>query len=220
MRTESTVDTRLTKELRWNSVIGAMASHIKQFARRVFIRAAGFLALAGVLISSLGIAFVPATRLSSSQAFPCQGGHCGCSTAAQCWQSCCCTTVDERLAWAEANDVTPPAFLNDLLVDTKARPKPAEPMNCCSHEALQAGGTESCAIDRDSEQSVDFILISELSRCRGLSKYIAIFGSAICEPLPDAPAFDLTPSFWLQTLDDSFESPLPTPPTPPPRLVA
>ncbi|MBI2477738.1 MAG: hypothetical protein HYV60_03545 [Planctomycetia bacterium] len=197
-----------------------MSSINNRYKRLVVTRAASLLALAGVLVSSLGIMFVPAVPRSSSQAFPCQGGHCGCSTAAQCWQSCCCTSVSERLAWAKANDVTPPAFLSNRLADSKARPKPAKPIMCCSHATIQSGDAESCATEREGEPLVHFVSMSELNGCRGLSKYIAIFGAAICKPLPDALAFDFTPSLWLRTLDDSFESPLPAPPTPPPRVLA
>lgn len=196
-----------------------MCAYLTRCKRRDYIRAASFLALAGVLASSLGIVFVPATRQDSSQAFPCQGGSCGCSTAAQCWQSCCCTTVAERLAWAKTHGVKPPAFLNELLANAKvARPK-AEQKLCCSNELPQNGHAESCAVEPDGEPLARLVLMSELSRCRGLSKYIAIFGSAICEPLPDTVAIDFAPTLWLRPHDECFESPLASPPIPPPRIV-
>ena len=46
----------------------------------------------------------------SGELFPCESSGCGCDSAEQCWRSCCCHTLAERLAWAEKNDVRPPAF--------------------------------------------------------------------------------------------------------------
>ncbi|MDC0935495.1 hypothetical protein OAS39_04345 [Pirellulales bacterium] len=36
---------------------------------------------------------------------------CGCQDAATCWDSCCCKTDQEKIAWARDNGVTPPDFL-------------------------------------------------------------------------------------------------------------
>jgi hypothetical protein len=45
-----------------------------------------------------------------SQPFPCQDRPCGCRSAEECWRSCCCTTPEERLAWAREHHVAPPAY--------------------------------------------------------------------------------------------------------------
>lgn len=185
-----------------------------------FRRAASLLALVGVVVSSLGIGFVPASKQDSSQAFPCQGGSCGCQSATQCWQSCCCTSVAERIAWAKENDVTPPSFLRDLLAAANDSLLAVESMDCCSHLAVEDGTAASCTESDDLELSVGFVLLSDLSRCRGLAKYLAIFGAAICEPLADLPRSALKPIAWLCSFDELFESPSPSPPTPPPRLSA
>ena len=200
-------------------MIRTMCSRNPPPTRQIFRKAASLLALAGILMSSLGIVVLPDKRRDSSEAFPCEGGHCGCSSAAQCWQSCCCTSVAERIAWATANDVTPPSFLVELLAAAKDRRVVNRSATCCSRSDLQIGHAESCELDRDRELPARAVLLSDLSRCRGLSKYMAIFGAAICEPLPGALAFDFAPVLWLHTLDESFESPLPSPPTPPPRVV-
>jgi hypothetical protein len=50
------------------------------------------------------------SRESDGEQYPCQGSLCGCRTAYQCWTSCCCTTPDERLAWAVENKVAPPVY--------------------------------------------------------------------------------------------------------------
>jgi hypothetical protein len=46
----------------------------------------------------------------TSEPYPCLGGSCGCNTADACWRSCCCHSLGERLAWARARGIQPPAF--------------------------------------------------------------------------------------------------------------
>ena len=46
----------------------------------------------------------------SGELFPCASSGCGCGSAEQCWRGCCCHSLAERLAWANKNGVTPPAF--------------------------------------------------------------------------------------------------------------
>lgn len=36
-----------------------------------------------------------------SRPFPCQDRPCGCRTAEQCWQRCCCFSREQRLAWLQ-----------------------------------------------------------------------------------------------------------------------
>jgi hypothetical protein len=43
-----------------------------------------------------------------SQAFPCEGGSCGCASSGECWSACCCNTPHERLVWALERGVLPP----------------------------------------------------------------------------------------------------------------
>lgn len=40
--------------------------------------------------------------------FPCQSKGCGCKNATQCWESCCCHSDSEKLAWAAKHGVRPP----------------------------------------------------------------------------------------------------------------
>jgi hypothetical protein len=48
---------------------------------------------------------------NSGELFPCMASSCGCKTADECWRSCCCHTLAERLAWASKRGVRPPAFV-------------------------------------------------------------------------------------------------------------
>jgi prepilin-type N-terminal cleavage/methylation domain-containing protein len=93
---------------RWN-----FAGMLRRMTKRACSAArplAALLALIGFLAGTFGI---PVPRFSPSAAansgpFPCQAHRCGCASADQCWQSCCCFTNREKLAWAAINRVTPP----------------------------------------------------------------------------------------------------------------
>jgi hypothetical protein len=53
---------------------------------------------------------LPTQQQTGAEQFPCMAGHCGCHTAEQCWRSCCCHSLAERLAWARQRGVQPPDF--------------------------------------------------------------------------------------------------------------
>lgn len=70
------------------------------------------------LIVALGIQIpLPAVK-KAGQPYPCMNRPCGCASAEQCWRHCCCTTLEQRLAWARENHVTPPDY---ALAEARAR---------------------------------------------------------------------------------------------------
>lgn len=68
--------------------------------------------------------------------FPCMDKACGCSTAEQCFASCCCNSPAELLAWAQAHGLEP-ATLAALERRTIAAGATEPTGSCC--------GTASCA---------------------------------------------------------------------------
>ncbi len=46
----------------------------------------------------------------SGEMYPCANCACGCASAEQCWRSCCCHSLAERIAWARQHGVRPPEF--------------------------------------------------------------------------------------------------------------
>lgn len=101
---------------------------------------------------------------TDSENYPCRGSLCGCRTAHQCWTSCCCTTPEERLAWAIENNVTPPA--NAILTNTK------------SDSNGRAFATEQavCASSRSSPESDD-ANASSCPHCKTASQKITLIES-------------------------------------------
>jgi hypothetical protein len=51
---------------------------------------------------------VPQFTAVSGEKFICQHRGCGCASADQCWRSCCCFSLEERVAWAKKHQVKPP----------------------------------------------------------------------------------------------------------------
>lgn len=66
-----------------------------------------------------------------SRPFPCQDRPCGCRSAEQCWQRCCCFTREQKLAWVQRHAVRVPEL---------ARRKP-----CCLHQAAFKQPPTSCS---------------------------------------------------------------------------
>jgi hypothetical protein len=84
--------------------------------------------LVGYLTMALGIPCPAAQSLKdTSQPFPCQQRLCGCMNAEQCWKYCCCFTLGERLAWAQGNQVNPPAYVPGSSSSSDQKPVG----NCC-----------------------------------------------------------------------------------------
>ncbi len=75
-------------------------------------------ALVAYLTLALGVQLPMPAATTSDELYPCKGHPCGCATAEQCWRHCCCTTLEQRLAWARENYVTPPDF---ALAEARAR---------------------------------------------------------------------------------------------------
>jgi hypothetical protein len=90
------------------------------------------LALYGLMVSGLPIPM--ASELAQQFVrYPCEDSACGCASANQCWKSCCCNTLEEKVAWANENGVVIPDFVRQLLPQASAccTVKKAMPKGCC-----------------------------------------------------------------------------------------
>ena len=110
------------------------------------------------LTMAVGGEDVAAARLAAkdrSQPFPCQSKPCGCSSATQCFSSCCCHTPQELLAWARANGLEPAvltALAHRVAAEDRAPDSPSPPAtesqqqksSCCATEPADPPGEASC----------------------------------------------------------------------------
>ena len=82
----------------------------QQHRRQTRQRWLSLLLLLTFLTSHLPIPVANSQSYLSGIPFPCRGGKCGCSSATQCWTSCCCLNPSARKAWAKEHGITPPRF--------------------------------------------------------------------------------------------------------------
>lgn len=125
------------------------------------------LVLAGFVASHLGLPTIePAQHLASGK-YPCQGHQCGCMSAEHCWQHCCCMSLEDRLAWAERNDVTPP---DGIALTGDHSFVQEHPKSCCAdlvaNESVLAKPSDAKAAPR-----FQWMLTIEAMKCRGQSFY-------------------------------------------------
>ncbi len=170
----------------------------------------------------------------ASVAFPCQGHACGCQSAAQCWQDCCCYTPAERLAWAEANGVTIPQEARVALVAAAGSQTPAaqpSQRSCCRHDHEDEDATScasvSCAsVDpgcshcksNDRPQARGWVLGIEARKCRGLSTEWVASGASLPLEIRTLWEFDWTPVGHAAMPTDAWRSLSFSPAVPPPQV--
>lgn len=102
--------------------------------RAKFPLAAGLSAVMYLVIAT-GVPLPMAATVEKdlSQPFPCMNSPCGCQNAEQCWRSCCCHTPAERLAWAKAHGIAPPACL--IAAAKGAAESESQASSCCAKKA-------------------------------------------------------------------------------------
>src|SRR2546426_11110740 len=151
------------------------------------------LTLGSFFLSGIGMS-LPATRLKvNSIAFPCQDHACGCGSAEQCWQHCCCFTVQERWAWARDHAIEPPAYAEQL-PGQEAEAEDAIPVRCCHHH-----GSHQPASGSHTTKVFGFSAL----HCRGLATLWS--GAAVAVPPPPMSMWSpsLLPIGWVYPSDFS-----------------
>jgi hypothetical protein len=119
----------------------------------------------------------------SGELYPCATCKCGCASAEQCWKSCCCHTLSERLAWAREHGVTPPAFalaearhvglLDTLASKTCCAKGVATPVpSCCQKKLLASPAAEHTCCHKHTATSTtngtnQHIVAWRVLSCRG-----------------------------------------------------
>ncbi|MGD9722965.1 MAG: hypothetical protein AB7O59_21325 [Pirellulales bacterium] len=196
------------------------------------------LAVLAYLASVWGYPLPGSSDVDYSTPFPCQGHHCGCQSADQCWHSCCCFTPAERLAWAEAHGVTIPAAAREVLFAAVGDSHEPQRATCCAHTAdphhehddtsvactaqhCEHAGEEvghPCVNCKSHKAGgVDWVLGIEARKCRGLSTDWIASGASL--PLVIVPLwqFDWASAGRVTTVAPAFASVIFSPAEPPPR---
>lgn len=144
--------------------------------------------------------------------FPCAGHACGCLTAEQCWDHCCCYSVAERVAWAEQQHVSAPVNLRTLAA--------GEQKSCCAarHHDDVAPGPRSTFDQqtKDVPESPTCCTSISPARCHGI--FHTLNGGVIAPTPAREPESIATVTPPSTRVDLRCQSPtsLSLPPAPPP----
>ena len=171
--------------------------HSRQFSlsKPSIRRAVSLLVLVAVCAAAvpIPIAVIHRPAKDSSQPFPCQHCSCGCKDAEQCWLNCCCYSADQKLAWANANGVTPPwyaakgtsankpeadgnkAARSPAKLCEKCKPTQAVACNRCdsaSHKSAACCGAKSACTNTEAssgqtDTEATFVLSMMAVKCKG-----------------------------------------------------
>jgi hypothetical protein len=169
-------------------------------------------------ICAFGVPIFAATATTATP-YPCRGHACGCASADECWQGdCCCFTLEEKLAWADANGIEPPSHVRPTVAARKSRSRPA----CCraagACDAKPHGTCPSCAAEKKIEPGVQWAVAFRAQKCRGEGPLGLFTLPPTIVPKPPsgclaAETTGLAPGYVATRIITSSR-----PPTPPPRV--
>ena len=185
-----------------------MPSRHKKYRARRFL---GLMLVGMYALVVTGAPFPVASEISRQLVrFPCEDSACGCSSSEQCWRSCCCSTLEEKITWARINGVRVPERVLQQLPQKQV---------CCLAEKTNHAITGSCCVVPGSKnvepQSGDQIVrfLSALG-CGGNGEGLpavlpAVFPDALLslQRAPCENALNFCPTF-----DSRFAMPPATPP--------
>ena len=165
-----------------------------------------------------------ADQVAANSPFPCQHHRCGCRDSERCWRDCCCFSMEEKLAWAQQNNVEPPAYVVEAALAARQAKQTATKKKCCCSsncETKQAESKPQATVTQRPSHGTTWIVLIDAQRCRGEAG-----GSFTQVSVATVPPLPITsPSFRDRTSDlPQFSSLVPpsvafAPPDPPPRVA-
>lgn len=183
-----------------------------------------------MLVLSITGVPLPRPTKSSSERFPCEKCACHCTSAAQCWDKCCCHTDEEKLAWAAHHGVTPPAFLVRRVDDAnRSKFGRAKDVKCLTASAGVPRTGACCCHAKTTDPTechatppLRIVLWDAVERCQGrVSGWKLLVGddSWLLDLQRDKTVICLSFDERLECVDESAESWLEAPDGPVPRRV-
>jgi hypothetical protein len=191
---------------------------LPNFRRELIRRGWSLLLIVVYAVVSIGIPLPPVAK-TASERFPCENCACGCSSAVQCWNNCCCHSLSERLAWAKREGVTPPSYLQTTQAST-AGSCCSTKRSCCSQREADSGPPSCCSqAAQEPDKSDDWCVIGwRALECQGKS-----LGWLVAVPVVAVAADQsmwLDHVTWLGPLDSESVVHLSgQPPQPPPESL-
>ncbi len=186
----------------------------------------------GFISMSLGISAGSIGQKDRSSLFPCMLSRCACKTASDCWRSCCCHSLAERLAWARKRNIEPPAEALAQAANVKAaerraccqRDESAERVQrCCAKKSGSHAGSADCANKQPGDEflparnEAGIVAIDAAPGCTGVGATwsgLPPVTTIACTSL----TVELDPCGWSDLLSERFYSAKPRPLERPPRI--
>ena len=152
-------------------------------AGRTHRRFIAVLMMFAYLSSSVGAPLQLTSARRDSRPFPCQGHRCACQSADSCWGHCCCFTLSERLAWAKAHDIDPPA--DEVTGHDDDHDRPSSP--CCHKQDDDPDHTVTACDHKPDPSSSHGV---RALKCHGLSTLWVASGAVVPVELQSSWGFD------------------------------
>jgi hypothetical protein len=193
--------------------------HLRPLTRQILAAAVVF---AQVVAATGAPVFVTQKHTTVAEVpHPCQGHACACATSEQSWTGdCCCFTLEEKLAWAEARGIEPPEHVRPLVAE-RAAVKKAK--SCCSkpkkHSCCSEHEPKACSeeLPEPPAPKLKWVVSVFAQKCRGDGPAGLLEVEASIAPvLPSAPreprpARDFDRPTDTPVCFTSFRPPIPPP---------
>ena len=187
-------------------------------------RLAGWSLLFCMGVGIVGIPLPESKTLLDLAIFPCMDCPCGCNTATQCWDECCCYSDSQKIAWAKSHGVEPPEFLVSRCANADNAPPKKSTCCCCSSSSCcqsKSDLTESCSgsVPGDAAsqpEKTTMVLWQSAQRCKGIDLLwnLLSHGWLPNEAMPDIALREPPFLGYLAVINDSAVS-FRDPPDPP-----
>lgn len=186
--------------------------YLRQLRSTIIRRTISVTLLVVFVVGFVGLPILPDS--SKNGRFPCENCPCGCSTAAFCWDKCCCHSDAEKLQWAKDNDVQPPEFLVARFQKTSHSLASTSAGTCCCGSKSTCGKplakstSDSVATargeDSNEHSSIRFVSLEDAARCHGIDLLWSIL-SCITIQLASSDTTGAEPPFlYLLSTADEF----------------
>jgi hypothetical protein len=184
--------------------------------------------MGGFLAGTVGvpIVLIDGNHKDRSQPYPCMDHPCGCRSAEACWRGCCCFTMAQKLVWAKAHGVMPPAFVV-AAAKSEAKITSCRKSNstCCDthdHSSAPDHGSDIAPAPevepKNSGFQVVLVLAEDSRRCHGLAPLWFLLGAAMPTPYLEC-SIDLLPTGEVTVFSPKLASLSVRPDVPPPRSI-
>jgi hypothetical protein len=213
-----------------------------RFCRRLICRpppVARWGSVIAYAVLALGIPLPIPAGPASDQPYPCMHHRCGCVSPEQCWRNCCCMSLEEKLAWARDNHVTPPHYvlaearLHGILWEEFCAQTPDETAStcpCCANHSHRCCGTVGCEmLCRSSPSMHDCakrsgpnrgVILIEALKCHGAGDNWHGLSVSLPPPSEVCPALSDDVIQWISLPSETHLSLSFPPALPPPRSAA